>query len=123
MKKNLRVEKTYSGTNYGTLLAFDTQIRNLNGTVLYFLLQGKINEFYRVNKGRVDTLNLKMVEVLKEFFEYEGNDIKQIKTPPLFIDGVEQPSENLPVLLPGKTREEYEKKWAEFLAKPCYITI
>lgn len=100
---------------YANLYAYNQEIQNMKGSVLEKFFRGKIDEFYKHNGLRINTMLEKLRHISADFFEMT-EDEKQIKT--IDKDGVKTP-----VMLEGKTTEDYNAKVNEYLAKEVPIAI
>jgi hypothetical protein len=84
-------------TTYGQLIKFNNTIENwrVTGDLFYFLLNGKIKDFWKNNKERVQTILDAQVEFDKQFFmwdetgflwEGKGDDKKALLKEGIHID-------------------------------------
>lgn len=88
------------------MLSYHYQIQNLlqTGSVHAFFNAGRINDFYKMYKIKLDTLLEKINKLQNEFFEFhkDGN---------LMTTG--EGKNQLPVFKIGKTKEEFDKEYNE----------
>lgn len=105
------------------LLSFHEENQKLSQSILGQYLRSKIKEFGNLNNIRLQSLFDSMAKLQEEYFivEGEGRDRKiKHETPPP-IDGSEQ--QPVAVMQEGKTREEFENKWAELMNREVTIEI
>lgn len=96
-----------------TLYTYNQEIHNMSGSILEKFHAGKINQFYKDNGIRVNTLMARLTAIAEDHYKFENGQIKHIA-----VDG-----KQVPVLLPGKTTEEYNSKTNEYLDKETSITF
>lgn len=82
-----------------------------NGSIVAYLLRGKIAQWEKDNMVRIDSILEKMKQIDTEFWQHNVVDgrIEFVK-----VDGEDGKRE--PVLIEGKTREEFESKYKELLS-------
>lgn len=95
------------------LYQYHKQIQGLRGNVIELLLKGRINEFYKNNGVRVNTLIEKMASLQKDYYIYEG---EQIKTE-------EKDGKKVFVFQDGKTQEQFNAALENLMNQPTTIKI
>ncbi len=75
------------------LLQMDMELIQLQSSVLYFFMNGKINKFYQDNGIRITTIKEKRKELYEKYLLMEDGMIKMDdeNKKPLFKDGVNEP--------------------------------
>lgn len=103
------------------LLNFHEEIQGvLMPSVVGFLLQGRINDFYKEYAVRLKSLDDKIIALYKEHYEFENDKIKEQEVlREQNINGeIKQIPEKKAILLPGKTEEEFKQKMNELMSAP-----
>lgn len=96
--------------NNRRLLAYHQEMEGFKDSILYQFLSPKIRFFYKQNGIRIQTLVSKVGELNKEFFEYEGDRLKKGE-------------DKKPVLLEGKTAEEFDLRLNELMDREVNIIL
>ena len=106
-----------SNTNItnGQLLRWHDELKQLQSinSIFFQFNRSKINEFYRQNGIRIDSVFKKMDVLRREFFLIENDK--------LVMEGEEGKQE--PVLLPEKKREDFNAKYQEILEGQVSIIL
>jgi len=99
----------------GQLLRWHNELKQLSdvNSIFYQFNRSKIQEFYRQNGIRIDSLFRKTEELRKEYFVIEEGQIKQID-----VDGKKEP-----VMLPEKSKEDFTKKYQELMEGQVSIIL
>ena len=100
-----------SGMNNRILLAWHNELESLKSSVLYILLKGRINEFYKENGIRISTLFEKIKKLQDEYFVIEGGEVKS--------EG--EGSDRKPVCVEGKSLEDFTKEMEALLNSPIQV--
>jgi hypothetical protein len=93
------------------LLNYDRQNEELAKSVVFHYLRSKINEFYRQNGIRIDTIKTKTVLMQKEYFVFEGDEVK--------YEG--EGKDRKPVLLEGKRLKDFQEALNTYLSEETTI--
>jgi len=99
------------------LYQYHIQLEQLKGNIIYELLGGRIRDFYKNNRVKLQSIIDKLHHLQEEFFVIENDKVKM--TPLEVTDNVRKEPE--PVMLEGKTFKEYEVKYNELMEKDCII--
>ena len=91
-----------------TMLAFHNELESLNKSVVYYLLKGRIDDFYKQYGIRIESLIVRMNDIEKKYFVVEGEQIK--------MEG--EGKDAKPVMQEGKTMEDLNKEMIELLKQP-----
>lgn len=93
------------------LLNFHNEINQWqqSGSVLVQFNRSRINEFYRYNSNKINTVNSKLMAIFKAHFEYEEIDDKQQ------IKFTGEGKDKKPVFLEGKTEDDFNKARGELM--------
>lgn len=85
----------------GQLINWDMEIQKMQqvGSVMVLFNKGRISDFYKEHGIRLDGIYKAIENIRKEYCVYENDSIK--------IEG--EGSDRMPVLLEGKTREDFNK--------------
>lgn len=95
----------------GTLLALHREAQSTQGLRKIFD-RGKLDKFYNDNNIKINTIITQVIDLRKTFCEMDGENIK-MQT----IEG-----KNVPVLLEGKTQEEFEEASKKLLSEETTLT-
>lgn len=94
--------------NYKTLMSYHNELNQYKrNSVLYGMLQSKIQEFYKLNGIRIQSILDKANELNKKYFTFENGQ-------PV-MDGEKQK------LNEGLTHEQFEIEWTELMKTECEI--
>lgn len=103
------------GLTNGLLMQWHTEIGQLQNSVIMYLMKGRLADFYKDYGIRINTVMDKKTSLQKEYFVFEDEKVKH--------EG--EGKESKPVMLEGKTYEEFMKKYndlmAEQVSKPMVI--
>lgn len=97
---------------YRTLLSYHRELEGARESILYRWFPGKINEFYKRNSARINSINEKILDLSKGYFEYDGDG-------KIVFEG--EGETRMRVMLEGKTIEEYQSELNKLLDQPCQI--
>lgn len=89
-----------------------------NGSIIAHLLKTKIRQWESDNMVRVNSILEKMKEIDMEYWQHTAIDGRIEYT---MVDGADGKRE--PVLIDGKTREEFEEKYRDLLSQETTMTI
>lgn len=99
------------------LYQFHLQLEQMRESVLYFLLKGRIADFYKYNSVKLNSIIDRMRKLQEEYFVMEDERVKM--TPLEVTNDVRKEPE--PIMQEGKTYEEYLAKYNELMEKDCTI--
>ncbi len=100
-------------TTNNRLLTWHNEIQSLNGSIVAKFLHSKIREFYNNNGVRINSLQDKRSELTKKYFVIEDDKLK-----------TEGDGENAkPVLIEGKTNEDFENELKELMEKEVAVYL
>lgn len=91
------------------LYSFHLQLLSLKDNILYHLCQSRINEFYKHNTVRINTLLEKIDALQIKYFVIDGDQVRK------------QENSELPVMLEGMLYEDFTKEYNELLDTPTII--
>ncbi len=109
-KRNMKNKDLYN---------YHLQLEQLKSNVIYQLLRGRVQEFYRHNGLRLNTLTEKLQKLQDDFFVIINNNIQYTKE---VIDG-EETGKDTPVMQDGKLFSDYTEKYNEIMEKDCQINF
>lgn len=101
------------------LLSFDEEVQQWYsiGSILAEFHKSKIKDFYKHNGIRVSTLNKKIDDMHREYFQYEAlkdkDGIINLNNTKIKLSG--EGKDRQPILLDGKTFENFNKDYSELL--------
>jgi hypothetical protein len=102
----------------------DIRIHERAKSILYCLEYNKMKEFYRKNIERYESISGRIKKIAEDHFVFENGEIK--------TEEYEQPGKeegqpplkmNRPVMLPGKTFEEYDKLRNEIFSEKTTVLL
>lgn len=97
------------------LYQFHLQLQDLESNILFHLFKSRINDFYKHNGIRIQTICDKLTSLQKEYFVLEDGKVKMSDSE-TNESGAEEPITN-----EGKTFEEYMEKYTELMETNCTI--
>jgi hypothetical protein len=89
-----------------------------NGSIIAHLLRSKIAQWEKDNMVRINSILEKMKEIDMEHWQHTAIDGRIEYT---MVDGEDGKRE--PVLIEGKTREEFEEKYRELLSQETTMIV
>lgn len=89
------------------------ELQQMKGSVILQLLAPQVSGFYKANQNRINNIIDSMNKLMEEFFEYEGDKIKMAPAEP-----GQRPRA---IYKPGKTKEEYQKRYNELMEQKQII--
>lgn len=92
----------------GLLLQYHAEINQLQNSVIMLLLKGRVADFYKEYGIRINTILEKKTALQKDYFVFEGESIKK--------EG--EGKDAKPIMLEGKTYEEFIGKYNELMNEP-----
>lgn len=92
------------------LYEFHCQLEAMKTSIIFQLLFGRIKDFYKNNDIRINSLIDKLNKLQEEYFIY--NEEGKVK---------EEGDPKKPVMVEGKTYEEYLEKYELLMEAPCNI--
>lgn len=107
-----RIGKGQNVTN-AVLYGYYKEIEQMQSSVMYQLLFGKIKDFGKINGGRINTIIKTQNEINQKYFEYnQDGSVVMIK---------EEGKPDEPKLKEGMVKEDYVKEFDSYMAEETYI--
>jgi hypothetical protein len=109
-------------SKYKNLYRYHLQIVDSqnNDDVIIHLLKGRINDFYKHNGVRLNSMLDKIQAMQKEYFQFDETGKVKTEDKPIGETGE---TSNDPVMLEGKTYVEYLRKYNELMDTDCVINF
>lgn len=95
------------------LLQYDRQIEELSQSVVFYFLKSKIEEFYKQNGIRIETLKGRVVFLQKAHFAFDGDKIK--------YEG--KGKDMKPICLEGKTLDGFQEELNKIMNEETVIVL
>lgn len=111
---NPKKKEIVGGITRHALLGFHNEIQNqLKGSVLAYLLKGRIADFYKDHGLRIDGILDGQRKIIEEYYEIEGTEIKTQD-----VTDAEGKVNKVGVMKEGKTAEEFNGAMNAFMKEP-----
>lgn len=94
-----------------TLYQYHLELETLKPHVLYFLFRNRIDQFYKNNVIRLNSLLKKLDDIQEKYFVIENGKVKQEGEP------------LMPVMKEGMLFDEYNKEFTELMEKDIPILL
>ena len=118
---NLKGEAMSSTYSKRDLMLLYQELDQLHRGPLGWLLGNRFSAFKKANHQEYKKINDELLDLQKQFCEMVPAKGSTFKDALVIKNEKDEKGEVRPVMLPGKTIEDYMKAQAELLSKPCQI--